>query len=120
MLLFIGFGVLGGVAKALLTHAGRVTFPRKVATPDGEVVVLGSLVDVLLGGIMGALSTDLLLLGYINASQPSIAFAFICGAFAPTVFELLANRISLISQNGKKGIWKALPVFMCVPPKLLR
>lgn len=121
--------------KSFCTHNMALSFPRKVVAADGsEVMVLGSIADIVMGAICGALVTDPWFIGFTakflgeslganissaDVASPSFGMAFLAGFALPTLLELLANRLQAIRKEGGNGVSRVIPAVI-ISAKMLR
>ena len=90
-------GAMGGFVKSALSHNGKIIMPK--AYEKG--IILGSGLDVGLGGVIGALTAEPALHNLFHLSEPSVVLAFMAGFSALVVIETLGAKFGLLEKlNG--------------------
>ncbi len=96
-LLCVFAGGLGGVIKSILEHNGSIMLPD---IEDRKIVVLGTIGDVLGGMAIGWVSTERIILDFVNATDPSFALAFFLGIGWMPFIQAVLSKFGMVLGGG--------------------
>ena len=99
LLICVIAGALGGLIKSLLEHKGIIIFPSTAEVEGRQVLVLGTLYDVIGGGVIGAVSSHEMVYSFFGSSEPNFALAFFLGLAWMPVIQAILNKLG-IKENS--------------------
>jgi hypothetical protein len=108
-MMYFAAGAAGALVKSVLLRGNAILLPTKIGANDCELVSLGTVGDVIVGGVCGFLSEDASFLSALNAfsqeklgialfsGEPSLAMGILVGFAGPMLLEMIINRYKKIS-----------------------
>ena len=107
-------GAAGGFVKSLLEHRGMIILPDTAELEGKQVLILGTLSDVIGGGIVGVVLSHQMVYELFSSTEPNFALAFFLGLAWMPVIQAILNKFGLGNNSNPKKLQHDILPLICL------